>query len=173
MLGHRLQRCQVKASGQVKSQVKSNAEPPQLNSMSRVYLKMFVLFTMFTAHSFSSEMSECKLLCQLVSKIIRSNTMIYECVMIGLCLDHQQAQNIYITFIQRRPNVFAVGQTLYKWHTNVLCLLSVNQELWNIFNYNYFSAVLVTHFLLVQFLLINHAWNGHVINASEVRNIDQ
>ena len=32
----------------------------------------------------------------------------------------QQAQNIYITFIQRRPNVFDVGPTLHKWYTNVL-----------------------------------------------------
>ena len=35
----------------------------------------------------------------------------------------QQTQNICITFIQRRPNVFAVGPTLYKCYTNVLCLL--------------------------------------------------
>ena len=28
-----------------------------------------------------------------------------------------------MTFVQRRPNVFDVGPTLYKWHTNVLCLL--------------------------------------------------
>ena len=31
----------------------------------------------------------------------------------------QQAQNICITFIQRRPNVFNVGPTLYKCYTNV------------------------------------------------------
>ena len=36
----------------------------------------------------------------------------------------QQTQNICITFVQRRPNVFAFGPTLYKWYTNVLCLLS-------------------------------------------------
>ena len=35
----------------------------------------------------------------------------------------QRAQNICITFIQRRPNVFDVGPTLYKCYTNVLCLL--------------------------------------------------
>ena len=28
-----------------------------------------------------------------------------------------------ITFVQRRPNVFDVGPTLYKCYTNVLCLL--------------------------------------------------
>ena len=31
----------------------------------------------------------------------------------------QQTQNICITFIQRRPNVFDVGPTLYKCYTNV------------------------------------------------------
>ena len=36
------------------------------------------------------------------------------------------AQNIYITFIQRRPNIFDVVPTLYKWHTNVLCLLGLS-----------------------------------------------
>ena len=30
-------------------------------------------------------------------------------------------QNICITFIQRRPNVFDVGPTLFKCYTNVLC----------------------------------------------------
>ena len=29
--------------------------------------------------------------------------------------------NIFMTFIQCRPNVFDVGPTLYKCHTNVLC----------------------------------------------------
>ena len=33
----------------------------------------------------------------------------------------QQTQNICITFVQRRPNVFDVGPTLYKYYTNVLC----------------------------------------------------
>ena len=31
--------------------------------------------------------------------------------------------------MQRRPNVFEVGTTLYKNHTNVLCLLGVNTSL--------------------------------------------
>ena len=35
----------------------------------------------------------------------------------------KQTQNICITFIQRRPNVFDVGPTLYECYTNVLCLL--------------------------------------------------
>ena len=36
--------------------------------------------------------------------------------------DTQQTQNICMTFAQRRPNVFDVGPTLYKYHTNVLSL---------------------------------------------------
>ena len=30
-----------------------------------------------------------------------------------------------MTFVQRRPNVFNVGPTLYKCYTNVLCLLCI------------------------------------------------
>ena len=41
----------------------------------------------------------------------------------GQHVSSQQTQNICITFIQRRPNVFDVGPTLYKCYTNVLCLL--------------------------------------------------
>ena len=41
----------------------------------------------------------------------------------------QQTQNICITFVQRRPNVFDVGQTLYKCYTNVLCLLGLDRRL--------------------------------------------
>ena len=35
----------------------------------------------------------------------------------------QQAQTIFITIVQRRPNVFDVYPTSYKCYTNVLCLL--------------------------------------------------
>ena len=37
----------------------------------------------------------------------------------------QQTQNICITFVQHRPNVFDVGPTLYKCHANVSCLMRV------------------------------------------------
>ena len=37
----------------------------------------------------------------------------------------QQTQNICITFIQRRHNVFDVGPTLYTCYTNALFLLEV------------------------------------------------
>ena len=43
----------------------------------------------------------------------------------------QQTQNICITFVQRRPNVFDVGPTLYECYTNVLCLLgNLQQKNW-------------------------------------------
>ena len=35
----------------------------------------------------------------------------------------KQTKHMCITFIQRRPNVFDVGPTLYKCYTNGLCLL--------------------------------------------------
>ena len=35
----------------------------------------------------------------------------------------QQTQNIFITCVQRRPNVFDVGPTLYKCYKTVLCSL--------------------------------------------------
>ena len=38
-------------------------------------------------------------------------------------LHSQRTQNICITFVQRRPNVFDVGPTLYKCYANVLCSL--------------------------------------------------
>ena len=36
----------------------------------------------------------------------------------------QQTQNICVAFIQRPPNVFDVGPTLYKCYTTVLCLMA-------------------------------------------------
>ena len=42
------------------------------------------------------------------------------------CSEHcpsQYTQNICITFIQRRPEVFDVGPTLYTFYTNGLCKL--------------------------------------------------
>ena len=43
----------------------------------------------------------------------------------SLCNQYQtqQTQNICITVVQRWPNVFDFGPTLYKCYTNVLCLL--------------------------------------------------
>ena len=37
----------------------------------------------------------------------------------------RQAQNIFITFVQRRPNVFDAGPTLYKCYKNDLCFLGL------------------------------------------------
>ena len=44
----------------------------------------------------------------------------------------QQTQNICITFIQRRPNVFDVGPTWYKCYANVLCLPGNNSVTLNL-----------------------------------------
>ena len=38
-----------------------------------------------------------------------------------LAVPTQQTQDLCITFVQRRPNVFDVGPALYKCYTNVLC----------------------------------------------------
>ena len=51
--------------------------------------------------------------------VIRSRPIII------IILYTQQTQNIFITFVQRQPNVFDVGPTLYKCYKNVLCLLGV------------------------------------------------
>ena len=50
----------------------------------------------------------------------------------------QQTQNICITFVGRRPNDFDVGPTLWKYYTNVLCLLGIDpfiiMSVWNLKN---------------------------------------
>ena len=40
----------------------------------------------------------------------------------------QQTQDVCITFVQRRPNVFNVGPTLYKCYTIVLCWLGSDKD---------------------------------------------
>ena len=40
----------------------------------------------------------------------------------------QQTQNICIICVQRWPNIFDVGPTLYKCYTNVLCVLGKDFE---------------------------------------------
>ena len=40
----------------------------------------------------------------------------------------KQTQNICITFVLSRPNVFDIGQTLYKCYTIVVCLLGYVTE---------------------------------------------
>ena len=50
------------------------------------------------------------------------------CVCVATCdTTSQQTQNICITFVQRRPNVFDVGPILCKCYTNVLWLLGSYQ----------------------------------------------
>ena len=73
----------------------------------------------------------------------------------------QQTQNIYITFVQRRPNVSDVGPTLYKCYTNVLCLLGLMSRIkkadgtQSIGEINIFSAPLEADDISVHFLRLN------------------
>ena len=59
---------------------------------------------------------------QLLFWLLKPNTCLYTAVK-SQKGSNQQTQNICITFIQRRPNVFDVGPTLYKCYANVLYLL--------------------------------------------------
>ena len=54
----------------------------------------------------------------------------------------QQTQNIYITFVQRRPSVFDVAPILYKCYTNVLCLLGSHLKAWLLPKYLRWEAVI-------------------------------
>ena len=54
----------------------------------------------------------------------------------------QQTQNICKTFVQRWPNVFDVGRTLYKCYTNVLCLLGQRRRRWAALNQHLVDVVL-------------------------------
>ena len=47
----------------------------------------------------------------------------YTATFIYISLPSQQKQTIYITFMQRRLNIFDVGPKVYKCYTNVLSLL--------------------------------------------------
>ena len=64
----------------------------------------------------------------------------------------QQTQNIFLTFIQRRPNVFDVGPTLYKCYKMFcVCLLggggAVHRALVTILTLFVISLRLFTHVL--------------------------
>ena len=54
----------------------------------------------------------------------------------------QQTQKICITLVQRRPNVFDVGPTMYKLYTNILRLLGTSFNLY-LKVFFYFTDVLV------------------------------
>ena len=61
------------------------------------------------------------------------------------CSDPMLAQRLPVSitqsynFVQRRPNVFDVGPTLYKGYANVLCLLGCDN-----INPTYFQRLIVT-----------------------------
>ena len=48
----------------------------------------------------------------------------------------QQAQNIFIAFVQRRHNVLDLGPALYKCYTHVLCLLGCVQTFLSLPNHS-------------------------------------
>ena len=71
----------------------------------------------------SKQKTICITFCTTSAERRRSNIVQMLCY---LCLlGTQYTQNICITFIQRRPNVFDAGPTLYKCYTNILCLLGI------------------------------------------------
>ena len=57
-----------------------------------------------------------------VSWDIRDRTLL-NLIYVNMPQDTQQTQNICTTFVQRRPNVFDAGPTLYICYTNALCFL--------------------------------------------------
>ena len=65
----------------------------------------------------------------LYNSVLNLGTVDLECLLLSsrVCqhttVSSEEKQNICITFVQRQPNVFDVGPTLYKCYTNVLCLL--------------------------------------------------
>ena len=50
------------------------------------------------------------------------------CTQSRLLWARQQTQHIYLTSVQRRPNVFDAGPTFHKCYTNVLC--SLGDSVW-------------------------------------------
>ena len=68
-------------------------------------------------------------LCLILGESYKISSHIMRSVQLGFSLTSprptQYTLNISITFIQRRPNLFDVGPTLIKCHTNVLCLLGI------------------------------------------------
>ena len=62
-------------------------------------------------------------------------------------------QNICITFIQRRPNVFDVGPTLYKCYTDILCLLSGYDSLIG-------KTIIIRFYILLQGIGREQLWLG-------------
>ena len=94
----------------------------------------------------------------------------------------QQAQNICITFVQRRPNVFDVGSTLYKSYTNVLCLLGTYLEIAEIprvILYEYFpkkslfskgnNACICSRYPALKQIICCHLWPIQSYKADGVR----
>ena len=72
--------------------------------------------------------------------------------------------NICLTFVQRRPNVFDIGPTLYKCYTNVLCVLG--REALKFHNYGMSSDMSTA-------VLFFHSWFSEVKNICETDKGDR
>ena len=63
----------------------------------------------------------------------------------------QQTRNICIIFIQRRPNVFDVSSTFYKFYTNVLCLLGCDfANIGHYHDFQYVNLIIYNDILYIQ-----------------------
>ena len=71
----------------------------------------------------------------------------------------QQTQNICINFVQRRPNVFHVGPTLYKCYTNGLCLLGLS------FIHIFFFTFLLFNCLFLDIGDIDRTWSNNIMSV--------
>ena len=74
-----------------------------------------------------TNLSNIKYKVELILRICNPDHLIINFDPVGAACSHtQQTQNICITFKQCRPNVSAIGQTLYKSYANVLRLLGTS-----------------------------------------------
>ena len=103
-------------------------------------------------------------------RIFRNLT--YVCILLLQFMYHtttQQAQNICITFVQRRPNVFDTGPTLFKCYTNVcffVCWGYVYHGVWDMFSMG-FTAVSTTDSVLLTGDMFKHSLNVYRLKTFE------
>ena len=72
---------------------------------------------------------------------------------------HQQTQNIFIAFVQRRPNVFDVGPTLYKCYTKMcVCWNKAGEDQ----TMKRREGVLVTNGINIQWKMQFRAMSGQI-----------
>ena len=74
----------------------------------------------------------------------------------------QHTQNICITCMQRRPNVFDVGPTLYKCYINILCLLGKDAWCWEKTSFSASNEFLLKQLALFPFYSDHEGLNDWV-----------